>query len=89
VSLPLFERASARGSRTAILAAEIAYSYADLLEASSVVAARLLGSRTDLDGARVAFLVPPGWAYVTIQWGIWRAGGVAVPLAVSHPPAEL
>jgi len=26
---------------------------------------------------------------VTTQWGIWRAGGVAVPLAVSHPPAEL
>jgi len=24
-----------------------------------------------------------------IQWGVWRAGGVAVPLAVSHPPAEL
>src|SRR2546426_10859175 len=23
------------------------------------------------------------------QWGIWRAGGVAVPLAVSHPPPEL
>ena len=22
-------------------------------------------------------------------WGIWRAGGVAVPLAVSHPPPEL
>jgi len=26
---------------------------------------------------------------VAIQWGIWRAGGIAVPLAVSHPPAEL
>jgi len=24
-----------------------------------------------------------------IQWGVWRAGGIAVPLAVSHPPAEL
>jgi len=24
-----------------------------------------------------------------IQWGVWRAGGVAVPLAVSHPAAEL
>jgi len=24
-----------------------------------------------------------------VQRGIWRAGGVAVPLAVSHPPAEL
>ncbi|HEX7024847.1 MAG TPA: acyl-CoA synthetase, partial [Gemmatimonadales bacterium] len=24
-----------------------------------------------------------------VQWGIWRAGGIAVPLAQSHPPAEL
>ncbi|HEU0077211.1 MAG TPA: acyl-CoA synthetase, partial [Longimicrobiaceae bacterium] len=43
----------------------------------------------DLAGARVAFLAPPGWDYVAVQWGIWRAGGIAVPLAASHPPAEL
>ncbi|HEX8450790.1 MAG TPA: AMP-binding protein, partial [Longimicrobium sp.] len=43
----------------------------------------------DLDGARVAFLVPPGWEYAAVQWGVWRAGGIAVPLAVSHPEAEL
>ena len=34
-------------------------------------------------------MVPPGFHHVAIQWGIWRAGGIAVPLAVSHPPAEL
>ena len=28
----------------------------------------------------VAFLVPPGFHYVAVQWGIWRAGGIAVPL---------
>ena len=39
--------------------------------------------------ARVAFLAPPSFAYVATQWGIWRAGGIAVPLAVSHPPPEL
>ncbi|HKK07625.1 MAG TPA: acyl-CoA synthetase, partial [Gemmatimonadota bacterium] len=39
--------------------------------------------------ARVCFLVPPGWDYAATQWGIWRAGGMAVPMAVSHPPAEL
>jgi malonyl-CoA/methylmalonyl-CoA synthetase len=37
----------------------------------------------------VAFLAPPGFAYVATQWGIWRAGGIAVPLAVAHPPPEL
>ena len=42
-----------------------------------------------LTEARVAFLVPPSFAYVAVSRGIWFAGGVAVPLAVSHPPAEL
>src|SRR5207237_6494388 len=52
-------------------------------------AACLLAGRDDLAEARVAFLAPPGFHYVAIQWGIWRAGGIAIPLAVSHPPAEL
>ena len=43
----------------------------------------------DLNEARVAFLVAPGFDHVAIQWGIWRAGGIAVPLPLSHPPAEL
>ena len=46
-------------------------------------------ARRDLEEARVVFLVPPGFEYAAVQWGIWRAGGVAVPLALAHPPAEL
>src|SRR5687768_12689475 len=53
------------------------------------VAGNLLGDNDDLRETRVAFLVAPGFAYAAIQRGIWRAGGVAVPLAVSHPAAEL
>jgi malonyl-CoA/methylmalonyl-CoA synthetase len=34
-------------------------------------------------------LVGPGFDYVATQWGIFRAGGVAVPLCVSHPVPEL
>jgi malonyl-CoA/methylmalonyl-CoA synthetase len=49
----------------------------------------VLTERGDLADARVAFLVPPSFAFVAVQRGIWRAGGIAVPLAVSHPPAEL
>lgn len=65
------------------------FSYEALLDTSASVATRLLAGRDDLDGERVCFLVPPGWDHVTTQWGIWRAGGHAVPLATSHPPAEL
>jgi malonyl-CoA/methylmalonyl-CoA synthetase len=64
-------------------------SYVELDAASQRVAGRLLDGRDDLVGARVAFLVPAGARYAAIQWGIWRAGGIAVPLATSHPPAEL
>ncbi|MEM7350730.1 MAG: hypothetical protein AAF657_07990, partial [Acidobacteriota bacterium] len=42
-----------------------------------------------LAGTRVALLLPPGFHFVAAQWGIWRAGGIAVPLALSHPPTEL
>jgi len=46
------------------------------------------GDRDDLDQGRVAFLVPPGFQYVAVQWGIRRAGGIAVPMAVSHSPRK-
>ena len=75
--------------RTAIIADGRAHSYDELDDASTCVAGKLLGDNDDLNQTRVAFLVAPGFSYPAIQRGIWRAGGVAVPLAVSHPPAEL
>ena len=88
-NLSLVTRAREHGSRTALLAPEGSYSYEDLLNASARVAATLLDGARDLREHRVAFLIPPGLDYVAVQWGIWRAGGIAVPLAISHPPAEL
>jgi malonyl-CoA/methylmalonyl-CoA synthetase len=43
----------------------------------------------DLGEARVAFLVAPSFEHVAIQWGIWRSGGIAVPLPMSHTAAEV
>ncbi len=88
-NLPLVARAAAHADRIAVAGPEGTFHYRDLLDASAAVAVRLLAGAGDLHEARVAFLVPPGFTYVAVQWGIWRAGGVAVPLAVSHPPAEL
>jgi malonyl-CoA/methylmalonyl-CoA synthetase len=87
--LPLFSRARQHAERTALDAPEGTFTYTELLECSARVAASLLNGRADLEEARVAFFVPPGWQHVAVQWGIWRAGGVAVPLATSHPEAEL
>ena len=88
-TIPLFARAAVHGDRTAVVDDTGGFSYRDLLDASARAASVLLGSVSELAEERVAFLVPPGFEYVAVQWGIWRAGGIAVPFAVSHPDAEL
>jgi malonyl-CoA/methylmalonyl-CoA synthetase len=75
--------------RPAIIAADGVFSYPDLDRASRRVAGALLQGAADLAELRVAFHIPPGVAWVAVRDGIWRAGGIAVPLAMSHPAAEL
>lgn len=87
--LPLFQRARDQRDRVAIVDATGSYTYGDLLDASTRMARRLLDGFGDLEEQRIAFLVTPGFAYAAVQWGIWRAGGVAVPLGLSHPTPEL
>jgi malonyl-CoA/methylmalonyl-CoA synthetase len=82
-------RASAHFTRTAIIDATRSYTYRELDAASACVARHLAGKRRDLQEARVAFLILPGFEHIAVQWGIWRAGGVAVPLPVTHPASEL
>lgn len=85
----IVDRASEHLERIAIVDGEGEHTYQELLEASARVASGLLQGRDDLAGARVCFHVPPGFGHVAVQWGIWRAGGIAVPLALSHPLPEL
>jgi malonyl-CoA/methylmalonyl-CoA synthetase len=75
--------------RTAIVDGEKQYSYAALLSAAMSVRAQLLGDSDDLDESRVAFLIHPGFDYSATLFGIWAAGGVAVPLSLQHPLPEL
>jgi malonyl-CoA/methylmalonyl-CoA synthetase len=75
--------------RTAVIATDGIFTYQHLDEATRRVAAALCNGRSDLDETRVAFLVVPGFAHVAVARGIWRAGGIAVPLAISHPASEL
>lgn len=82
-------RARASGRRTAIIDGRGILTYGDLLSSSKEVAAQLLGDAADLAERRVAFLCQPGRGYVATLWGIWRAGGVAVPIGLSHPAAEI
>ncbi|CAN5725030.1 acyl-CoA synthetase [soil metagenome] len=86
--LSLVQAAREHSRAVAVAAPEGVFTYADLLTSSARIAGALLDGADDLNEARVTFVAAPGWEYVAAQWGIWRAGGIAVPLAVSHPIPE-
>src|SRR5215471_9244618 len=88
-SLPLLAQCDRYRERTAIVDVKATFTYTELLQTSSTVAAAVLGGREDLREERIAFAVTPGFAWVATLWGIWRAGGVAVPLPLSSPTPEL
>jgi malonyl-CoA/methylmalonyl-CoA synthetase len=85
----LFYYAQRHGGRTAVLDSEGAFTHHDLLDASSRAATALLAGKKDLCEERVAFLAAPGFPWVAVQWSIWRAGGVAVPLPLNSTKPEL
>lgn len=87
--LQLIERAKGYGDRTAIVDAKGEYSYTTLLNESKRIAKLLLDGQTDLNEARIGFMVMPGFDYVKTQWGIWRAGGIAVPICVTYPTPSI
>jgi malonyl-CoA/methylmalonyl-CoA synthetase len=90
----LWVHAERHGGRIAVVDPHGAFTYRDLLDASLRVSAALLAGRddfrhNDLCEERVAFLVTPGLPWVATQWGIWLAGGVAVPLPLNSTKLEL
>jgi len=87
--IPLIAHVQGRHGRVAIVDSHGAFAYDDLLDASARVATALLTGRDDLREERVTLLIVPGFAWVAVQWGIWRAGGVAVPLPLGSAKPEL
>lgn len=87
--LKLVENATLNLDNQAIISGEQIHTYKELLESSHQFASLLLQSVSDLSETRVAFMVSPGFDYVRVQWGIWRAGGIAVPLCISYPLPSL
>lgn len=47
------------------------------------------GKNNHLDGARIGIVAKPSPEFVAGVLGTWFSGGVAVPLALSYPEAEL
>lgn len=83
--LTLIQNALKFPQKTAVIDNNGVFTYKDLLDRSQEVASCLLGNANDLNQARIAFMVPPSMEYLSVQWGIWRAGGIAVPLCTTYP----
>lgn len=82
---------SRHGKKTALTDSDGDHSYSELLEMSARAAGALLRlcNTDDLSERRVAFMLPKNAQYATLKFGIWRAGGLSVPLSVFHQPAEI
>ena len=87
--LQFFEQAKKHLSNDAIIHDGVIYKYAQLIASTEKFSGILLNNTPDLNEARVAFMVSPGFDYVKTLWGIWIAGGVAVPLCITHPLPSL
>ena len=76
-------------SRTALVADSATYSYGEVNARINRFATGLLGGKDDLQEERIAFFLPASLDYVTCMHGVWRAGGIAVPLNVASAITEL
>ncbi|KAG7376547.1 hypothetical protein PHYBOEH_001497 [Phytophthora boehmeriae] len=70
---------------------QIEWSYATLLHRALTLRSELLQALPNgtTDQPRIAMLGARGASYLVIQWAIWLAGGIAVPLHPAHPADEM
>ena len=87
--LSIFLKAEQYDQSVALRDKDRSYSYKDLLKASNNIATALLSKKLDLKEERIGFLISPSFKYVSILWGIWKAGGIGVPLSLSATELEL
>ncbi len=87
--IEFIKRVSRYRNKIAVIDSKGSYTYGDLMSCSESAASNLLGNEKDLKEKRVAFLIPSSFEYAAVMLGVWRAGGIAVPLCVSHPDPEL
>ena len=87
--LSLFKKVDLYKNRIAIECDGEKFSYSYLAKSSNLVASFLLREKNDLKEKRIGLLITPNQNYVIALWGIWKAGGVAVPLSLSAKESEL
>ncbi len=87
--LSVITQAQKNTNNTAVISNNQQYTYGQLLKEAQQLALSLLNGEDDLLEQRVAFMVNPGFNYIKTLWAIWLAGGVAVPLCLTHPLPSL
>ena len=87
--LSIFKNAEQCAERVALRDKTGSYTYKDIVKASNKTASALIGDDSDLKEQRIGFLIPPSFEYVVILWGIWKAGGIGIPLSLSATESEL
>ncbi|MCY3566868.1 MAG: acyl-CoA synthetase [Gammaproteobacteria bacterium] len=84
-----FQHLTEGNARIALVDDTASHSYGEVNSRIDRFATGLLGGRSDLEEERIAFFLPASLDYVTCMHGVWRAGGIAVPLNVASAVAEL
>ena len=76
-------------TKVALVEGDKSHTYSEVNQRIDKFASGLLGGKEDLQEERIAFFLPASLDYVTTMHGVWRAGGIAVPLNVASAVPEL
>ena len=85
----LIDKAHQYGNQIALESDRGVLTYRQLLERSQNLASDLIKGKNDLGGDRIVSLLPPSYDYVILQWAVWQAGGIFVPLPHQLPNDDL
>jgi len=89
MSADSFPHFTETNSKVALVEGDKSYTYSEVNKHINLCATALLDGKGDLEEERIAFFLPASLDYVTVMHGVWRAGGIAVPLNVASAVAEL
>ncbi|WP_035727257.1 acyl-CoA synthetase [Eisenibacter elegans] len=87
-NIPLLARVSTYGQRVALYSNEQQYTYATLYTEALQIAYQLCAQGLKPGGCVLHWALADA-TYVSTQWGIWLAGGIAVPVSTSYPLPEI
>lgn len=85
--IPIITKSKTFAGRTAIIDKDGTYLYTTLLDQSLCIAGKIIALQ--IAAKPVLFLIPSGFNYVAVQWAIWLAGKIAVPVHIAHTVTEI